>query len=88
METVKFAVREMSPESCTEFGTDGSHELWVSFMLCSLHSCPGPDRDAGVDLHFSQLLTTLWGQTGLALVFGGYQSRTWTCETWGSLGDN
>lgn len=75
METVKFAVWEMSPDACTEFGTDGSHELQVSFTLCSLHSYPRPDRGAGVDLHFSQLLTSLWGQTGLALVFGGYQDQ-------------
>lgn len=86
MEAEEFAVQEMSPDSCSGFGTDGSPELRA---LCSLQSCPGSaGRGAGVDLQFSQLLTTLWGQTGLALVFGGYQSRTWACETWGSLGDD
>lgn len=88
MEAEEFAVREMSPDSCAEFGTDGLHELLVSLALCSLQSCPGPARGAGVDLQVIRLLTALWGQTSLALVFEGYQSRTWACETWGSLGDN
>lgn len=83
-----FAVWKVSPDSCPEFGTDGLHELRSHSTLCSLQSCPGPAGCAGLDLQFNQLLTALWDQTSLALIFGGYQSRTWACETWSSLGDN
>lgn len=88
MEAEEFAVWKMSPDSCTEFGTNGPHELQSHSTLCSLQSCPGSARRAGVDLQFSQLLTTQWDQTSLELIFGGYQSRTQACEMWGSLGDN
>lgn len=30
MEAEEFAVQGMSPDSCTEFGTEGPHELRVS----------------------------------------------------------
>lgn len=72
MEAKEFAVRGMSPDSCTEFGTDGPHELRVSLAPCSLQSSPGPARGAGVDLQFTQA----WPPCGAKQVWHWYLETT------------